>query len=38
MLQDLVIAAINEAVENIEKTTEEEMSTITGGVSLPGLF
>ena len=38
MLQDLVIAAINEAVENIEKTTEEEMSAITGGVSLPGLF
>ena len=38
MLQDLVIAAINEAVENIEKTTEEEMSAISGGVSLPGLF
>jgi len=38
MLQDLVIAAINEAVSNIEKTTEEEMSAITGGVSLPGLF
>ena len=38
MLQDLVISAVNEAIENVEKTTEEEMSKITGGVSLPGLF
>ncbi len=38
MLQDLIISAINEAVNNVEATTEEEMSKITGGVSLPGLF
>ncbi len=38
MLQDLVTAAINEAVGQIEQTTEDEMSKITGGVSLPGLF
>ncbi|MCQ2490168.1 MAG: YbaB/EbfC family nucleoid-associated protein [Ruminococcus sp.] len=38
MLQDLIISAINEAVNNIETTTEGEMSKITGGVSLPGLF
>ncbi len=38
MLQDLVIAAVNEAVGQIEQTTEDEMSKITGGVSLPGLF
>jgi DNA-binding YbaB/EbfC family protein len=38
MLQDLVTAAINEAVAQIEQTTEDEMSKITGGVSLPGLF
>lgn len=38
MLQDLIISAINEAVNNIETTTESEMSKITGGVSLPGLF
>ena len=37
-LQDLVISAVNEAVNQIETTTEEEMSKITGGVSLPGLF
>ena len=38
MLQDMVIAAVNEAVNQVEATTETEMSKITGGVSLPGLF
>lgn len=38
MLQDLIISAINEAVSNVEETTETEMSKVTGGVSLPGLF
>ncbi|MCC8135970.1 MAG: YbaB/EbfC family nucleoid-associated protein [Ruminococcus sp.] len=38
MLQDLIISAVNEAVNNIESTTEDEMNKITGGVSLPGLF
>ena len=38
MLQDLIISAVNEAVNNIEQTTEEEMNKITGGVALPGLF
>ena len=38
MLQDLIISAVNEAVNNIESTTEAEMSQITGGVSRPGLF
>ncbi len=38
MLQDLIISAVNEAINTIENTTEAEMSKITGGVSLPGLF
>lgn len=38
MLQDLIISAVNEAVNNVETTTESEMSKITGGVSIPGLF
>ncbi len=38
MLQDLVVSAINEAMNDVEKTTEEEMNKITGGVALPGLF
>ncbi|MDE5570370.1 MAG: YbaB/EbfC family nucleoid-associated protein [Ruminococcus sp.] len=38
MLQDLIISAVNEAINNIEAETEVEMGKITGGVSLPGLF
>ena len=38
MLQDLIISAVNEAINSVEETTEAEMSKITGGVSLPGLF
>ena len=38
MLQDLVISAVNEAIANVEKVTAEEMTKVTGGVSLPGLF
>lgn len=38
MLQDLIISAINEAVNTVEQTTEDEMGKITGGVALPGLF
>lgn len=38
MLEDLVMSAFNQAVETIEKTSEEEMSKVTGGVSFPGLF
>ncbi len=38
MLQDLIISAINECVNQIEQTSESEMGEITGGVSFPGLF
>ncbi|MCQ2418019.1 MAG: YbaB/EbfC family nucleoid-associated protein [Oscillospiraceae bacterium] len=38
MLQDLIISAVNETINKIEETTETEMSKITGGVALPGLF
>lgn len=38
MLQDLVLTATNEAIKVARETTEKEMSKITGGVGLPGLF
>ena len=38
MLQDLIISAVNEAINSVEETTEAEMTKITGGVALPGLF
>ena len=36
MLQDLVVAAVNEALRKIEEITSGEMAKITGGFSLPG--
>ena len=38
MLQDLVISTFNDAVHQIEETSEKEMGAVTGGVSFPGLF
>lgn len=38
MLQDLIIAAVNEAIRTIEETTSAQMEQITGGISIPGLF
>lgn len=38
MLEDLVIVAVNTAVEAAIKTAEEEMGAITGGLNLPGMF
>ena len=37
-LQDLVIAAVNQAVEKARKSHEEAMSQATGGIKLPGIF
>jgi len=38
MLQDLVIAATNEALKKVHAEIGDEMSKITGGMSIPGLF
>ncbi len=38
MLQDLVLAAVNEAIKKSQAMAEEEMSKITGGMNIPGLF
>jgi DNA-binding YbaB/EbfC family protein len=38
MLQDLIIAAVNEAVERSQQMASERMSKLTGGLSIPGLF
>jgi nucleoid-associated protein EbfC len=38
MLEDLIIAALNEAQEKISKTSENEMGKLTGGMKIPGLF
>ncbi|PLX85626.1 MAG: YbaB/EbfC family nucleoid-associated protein [Desulfuromonas sp.] len=38
MLQDLVIAAVNEAIKKSQDMAQQEMSKITGGMQIPGLF
>jgi DNA-binding YbaB/EbfC family protein len=37
MLQDLVLAAINEALRESRKLAEEKMGALTGGLRIPGL-
>jgi DNA-binding YbaB/EbfC family protein len=38
MLQDLVVAATNDAIKIARETSEKEMSKITGGMNIPGMF
>jgi nucleoid-associated protein EbfC len=38
MLQDLIVAAVNEALKKAQEMMTEEMSKITGGLSIPGLM
>lgn len=38
MLQDLIIAAVNEALRTAEEESSEQMKKATGGASLPGMF
>jgi len=37
MLQDLIVAAVNQAMTNIQATINEEMGKVTGGLKIPGL-
>ncbi|MCI6711143.1 MAG: YbaB/EbfC family nucleoid-associated protein [Anaerovoracaceae bacterium] len=38
MLQDLIIAAVNEAMRQVNEISESEMGKVTGGLNIPGLF
>ena len=37
MLEDLLVASVNEAMRKADETLEREMGKITGGMSIPGL-
>ena len=37
MLEDLVVAAINEALQQSQELMSSEMSKLTGGLKIPGL-
>ena len=38
MLQDMVIAAVNEAMRNADADAAQNMSRLTGGLNLGGMF
>jgi len=38
MLQDLIIAAVNEAQGRAKEEMEKEMSGLMGGMKMPGMF
>ena len=37
MLQDLIMAAVNEGMRQIDAIAENEMGKVTGGLNIPGL-
>jgi DNA-binding protein YbaB len=38
MLQDLVLAAVNDALKKARDMQQSEMAALTGGLKIPGLF
>ena len=38
MLEDLVLSAVQEALKKAEDVSAQQMSKITGGLNMPGLF
>jgi len=38
MLQDLIVAAVNEALKKSQEMVSEEMAKITGGLQIPGMM
>ena len=37
-LEDIIVAAVNEAIKRVDTTNEAEMSKMTSGFGMPGLF
>lgn len=38
MLQDLILAAVNEGLRKADETIKAEMAKLTGGLKMPGMF
>ena len=38
MLQDMVVAAVNEALRGVSELSNQRMSALTGGMNIPGLM
>ena len=37
MLQDMIVAAVNEAIRGVSEVASKQMSSITGGLNIPGM-
>lgn len=37
-LQDLLVAAVNQAIKTVDDNNSEQMNKVTQGISMPGLF
>ncbi|MDR2869865.1 MAG: YbaB/EbfC family nucleoid-associated protein [Deferribacteraceae bacterium] len=38
MLQDLIVAAVNEATKKAQAIMNDKMQAVTGGLNIPGMF
>lgn len=38
MLEDLILAAVNEGLRNVQEMLNQEIGKLTGGLNIPGLF
>lgn len=38
MLQDLIVAAVNDAMRKAREMAQSELGRLTGGIKIPGLF
>lgn len=37
LLQDMIVAAVNEAIRGVSEVASKQMSSITGGLNIPGM-
>ena len=38
MLEDLILAAVNEGMREVQDMIDDEMGQVTGGMNMPGMF
>ena len=38
MLEDLILVAINDAIQKVDDISKEKMGSVAGGMNIPGLF
>jgi len=38
MLEDLILAAVNEVIKKVDTMSASKMNSITGGLNIPGMF